>query len=95
MLELRIRLIPIGPESGAKTSHDGELNLAGNLRLGCTRGHPRLCGVPWDVQADVLHSLSPDWRLFLSVDKFFATFSAMYHRANLNLSNPKFQIPKV
>ena len=39
-------------------------------------------GVPWDDQADVFHSLSADWRLFSSVEKLFATFSACIHRAN-------------
>ena len=64
-------MLPHGHSRGAKTSHDGELNLVGNLRLGRTRRHPRSCGVPGDVQADVLHSLGPDLRLFLSVEKFF------------------------
>ena len=45
----------------AKTNHDGELNLVGNLHLGCTRGHLLLRGVPWGFRR-ILHRESPDWR---------------------------------
>ena len=51
-------------------------------------------GVPWDDQADLLGSLSADWRvratfsacLFLSVEKFL-TCTALNHGAHLLLKN--------
>ena len=53
-------------------------------------------GVPWDDQADVFHSLSADWRLFSSVEKLFATFSAMYPQGKLkSKSFLNFKISKV
>ena len=57
---------------------------AGALRL----------GVPWDDQADLIDSLSADWRvratfsacLFLSVEKFLAC-TVLNHGAQLLLKN--------
>ena len=62
-----------------------------HARLGCTQraSSPMRCTLGCSGRR-TSQSLSPNLRLFLSVEKFLATFSALYHRANLNLSNPKF-----